>query len=304
MAAVVRSRNKAASRGGKRRPRRRWRPSLLTILICICALTTLGFVLYPRAAQWISAYNQLQVVQDYSTQVDHSQPSKEEQLRLAHQYNDLLTSGVELRANTNVPTGTGSSGAKQLEYSKMLRANANGVMARIRIPKIKVDLPILHGTDDATLLQGAGHLEGSSLPVGGSGTHSVITAHRGLANAEMFTRLNEIQVGDTFTVETFGEVLTYRVIDTRVVAPEDSDSLRAQPGKDLMTLVTCTPLGINTHRILVTGERVLPTPTADLAAAGTVPTSPGFPWWLAMMLGGLAACGLMLWRFGLVDARS
>ncbi|WP_459583204.1 class C sortase, partial [Aerococcus mictus] len=110
---------------------------------------------------------------------------------------------------------------------------------------IDVDLPVYHGTSDEVLNRAAGHLEGTSLPVGGPSTRAVITAHRGLANARMFTDLNKVNVGDTFTIEVFGDVLTYRVRDTKVVAPEDTDTLRVEEGKDLVTLVTCTPLGIN-----------------------------------------------------------
>ena len=171
-------------------------------------------------------------------------------------------------------------------------------MARLKVPAADIDLPIYHGTDDETLLRGLGHLEGTSLPVGGQGQRTVVTGHRGLAEARMFTDLDKVQVGDTFTFEVFGEVLTYRVFDKKVVNPEETEALRSEPGRDLATLVTCTPLGINTHRILVTGERVYPTPQRDIDAAGAAPDIPGFPWWALGLLGGVSLIGLYIWRSG------
>jgi sortase A len=283
---------------------RRWRPTWLTVAIILIAVTGLTVLTYPAAAQWLSSYNQSGILRDYEAIVDNAEPGAAEQLQLAHEYNAALTSGVELEANANVPTGSGSLADGTLEYDQILRADDSGLMARIKIDKIDVDMPIYHGTSDDTLMEGAGHLEGSSLPVGGTGTHSVITAHRGLANATMFSNLDQVGVGDTFRIEVFGEVLTYRVIETKVVEPEDTDSLRAVADNDLVTLVTCTPLGINTHRILVTGERVTPTPIADLEAAGANPDIPGFPWWAVLYAGGLAVAGIALWRMGLADARA
>ncbi|WP_344680349.1 class C sortase, partial [Leucobacter komagatae] len=123
-----------------------------------------------------------------------------------------------------------------------------------------IDLPVYHGTSDATLLKGVGHLQGTSLSMGGDGTRAVLTGHRGLANATMFTHLDQVKVGDTFSVDALGEVFTYRVFDYEVVNAHDTEEIRAVPGKDLMTLITCTPLGVHMHRIIVTGERVTPTP--------------------------------------------
>ncbi|NYG07272.1 LPXTG-site transpeptidase (sortase) family protein [Phycicoccus badiiscoriae] len=157
-----------------------------------------------------------------------------------------------------------------------------------------------HGTSDAILLKGAGHLEGTSLPVGGEGTLSVITGHRGLAEATMFTNLDRIHPGDTFVITTFGRVLSYRVFDTRVVEPSDTASLHPKAGRDLVTLITCTPLGINSHRILVTGERVMPTPTSAVEAANTGPALVPFPWWLVWYLVGLTLIGVYVWWGGLV----
>lgn len=169
-------------------------------------------------------------------------------------------------------------------------------MGRIRIKKIDLDLPIYHGTDDDTLLKGVGHLEGTSLPVGGANTHSVLTAHRGLANAAMFTYLDRIEEGDTFNLEIFGQILTYQVERTRVVEPEDTEALQIRADADLVTLITCTPLGINSHRILVTGHRI-PTPE-NAPQSGAVPEVPRFPWWTIWLSATYIAAAAYVWREG------
>lgn len=285
-------------------PPRAWRPGILTWVIAVLLLAGSGVFLYPATAQWVTSYNQSQVIADVDELVDRADPNAQEQLRQAHAYNAALTAGVELKANANVPSGDGRISGAEFDYDRILRVNADGLMARIKIPAIDVDLPIYHGTSDTTLLRGAGHLEGSSLPVGGDSTHAVITAHRGLAGATMFTNLDRVKTGDRITVEVFGEVLTYEVRGTRVVAPEDTDSLRAENGEDLITLITCTPLGVNTHRILVTAERITPTPEKDIAAAGQRPDIPGFPWWAVGIAAAVLAAGGYVWRSGYADARS
>nr|WP_237462527.1 class C sortase [Leucobacter chromiireducens] len=281
----------------------KWGPSFITWLIAVMVLVGLGISLYPTTSQWISSYNQSQIVRNYAGEVDNMNPGPVEQLGEAVRYNDALTSGVDLLAGATIPTGTGTSANTAFDYNQTLVANEDGMMARIRFPVADVDLPIYHGTSEDTLLKGAGHLEGSHLPVGGESTRSVITAHRGLATSTMFSHLDRVEIGDRFTLETFGEVLTYEVRETRVIAPEETDSLRAEPGRDLVTLVTCTPLGINTHRILVTGERVTPTPPADLSTLGQASTLPGFPWWALGFGAGIVLVTAFVWRAGYTDPR-
>lgn len=281
--------------------RRRWRPGVMSWLIVVLLIGGSTVLLYPVTASWLTSYNQSQLIERYSDLIDRSNPDAASQLAQAHEYNAALTAGVEVRANSNVPAGAGTLSNRKLDYRSILTVNDEGLMARIKIPKIDVDLPIYHGTEDAALLKGAGHLEGSHFPVGGPGTHSVITAHRGLATATMFTHLDQIEVGDTFTVEVFGEVLSYRVRQAKVVQPEDTDSLRATAGEDLITLITCTPLGINSHRILVTGERVTPAPIEDIRSAGARPEIPGFPWWIVGFVGAMTAAAVYLWWAGFSD---
>ncbi len=215
-----------------------------------------------------------------------------ERLAEAREYNQTLSGGgAAVAANERLPLADEPGSDGERKYLDMLRGDSEGLMARIRIPSIKLDLPIYHGTSEAVLERGVGHLEGTALPVGGKSTHSVLTGHRGLATSELFTKLDKVTVGDTFTIEVFGEIIAYRVAETLVVEPDDTETLLIQPGKDLITLVTCTPLGINSHRILVTGERVTPTPQADIDAAGDAPDVPGFPWWMVIAGGVVVGAG-------------
>jgi sortase A len=149
------------------------------------------------------------------------------------------------------------------EYNETLNILGNGLMGYIDIPTIDCTLPIYHGTDETVLQSGAGHIEGSSLPVGGESTHCVILAHRGLPSAKLFSALDKVTVGDTFTLNTLNEVLTYEVDQIKIVLPEEVDDLRIVDGKDYCTLVTCTPYGVNTHRLLVRGHRVENTEEAE-----------------------------------------
>lgn len=240
-----------------------------------------------------------EVAAEYAKLITHAVPAPHEQLRRAREYNSKLSSGAIYEANTNIPTSHGETSDASQDYWDQLKVNDDGLMARLRIKKIDLDLPVYHGTEDATLLKGLGHLRGTSLPVGGKGARSVITGHRGLASAEMFTRLDEVGKGDTFTIEVFDEILTYKVVDKIVVNPDETKKIAAVPGKDLMTLITCTPLGINTQRILVTGERVVPTPAADKALRGKKPDVPRFPWWIVACFGSLCIVGGYIWWAGL-----
>ena len=279
-------------------PKRRWVFSGLALFACITALAGLMLGLYPSTAAWFNAREQAKLLDLYDSKIENATPlSAEQLLELAHRYNDRLTVGAALDPWTNVPRGAGKEDGDGMAYKDQLRVDGTDVMARIRIPSIKVDLPIYHGTSDDTLKKGAGHLEGTSLPVGGPRTHSVITAHRGLAEATMFTNLNKVGVGDRFTIEVMGEVLTYEVRETRVVSPEDTRFLQTQDERDLVTLVTCTPLGINTHRILVTAERITPTPQSDIDAARQA-SQIGFPWWAVIFAVGFSVIALFFWRSG------
>lgn len=283
---------------GELRRRSRWRLSVAALLIAFGAVAAAGLLLYPSIAAWFSQYEQSQRIDGYSSQIrDLGADTLRDQLTAARAYNAAMTSGgAQIAANERLPLADAPDQGDA--YATQLRGDAEGLMARLRIPAIDVDLPIYHGTSDPVLAHGVGHLEGTALPVGGASTHSVLTAHRGLATAELFTHLDRVAEGDTFTVEVFGEVVSYRVIETQVVEPEQTESLVPRLGEDLMTLVTCTPLGVNTHRILVTGERIIPTPIDDLADAGKRPQIPTFPWWAVISGGVLVVTAGYVWLSG------
>ena len=227
------------------------------INIIIIALALIGVVLlvYPYVSYRLSERGQTYVVQQYDDSlVKMTAQQMEEEWERARAYNESLI--------TSVLYDPFASGQEDMdaEYLSLLDIAGNGVMCHIEIPKIKVDLPVFHGVSLSTLEKGAGHLEGSSLPVGGAGTHAVMTAHTGLNSAKLFTDLTELEIGDEFYIYTLDQILAYRVDNILTVEPEDVGALSMVEGKDYVTLVTCTPYGINSHRLLVRGVRVDYTP--------------------------------------------
>ncbi|MGO3146060.1 MAG: class C sortase [Leucobacter sp.] len=267
-------------------------------MIAVIAFAGAIIFFYPATAAWLSQYDQSKVVVELQhAAVSSGFDSMQRELVEARAYNDELVSGALLTANARKPIAEGAA-TDDAEYNGLLQGDAAGAMGRLRIPAISVDLPIYHGTSDETLAQGVGHLQGTSLPVGGESQHSVLTAHRGLAEATLFNDLDKLSIGDTFQIEVFGEVLTYSIFETKVVDPENTESLYPRLGEDLVTLVTCTPLGINSHRILVTAQRILPTPVGDIAAAGAAPNIPGMPWWAVGLGGTVLVLGAYVWLMG------
>lgn len=281
---------------------RRWRMPWLQLTACLIILAGTCVFLYPHVASWFSQRDQSRVVElsrEWMQQPPYNDSAyRAEQLARAHRYNKALASGAVYAANTHVATSKGRSVDKSLDYWKLLNAEGNGYMGRVRYDRLAIDLPIYHGTADETLAHGVGHLEGTSLPVGGVGERAVLTAHRGLPTATLFSDLDRATLGDTFTVSVLDEALSYRVIKTQVIKPDETEAILPDPDRDLVTLVTCTPLGINSHRILVTGERIIPTPAEDVVAAAAAPDLPGFPWW-AVVLGGVTVLvSVYVWRCG------
>lgn len=258
-------------------------------MVVVLALAAAVVGLYPQAASWFHAFDERAAIQGSSATRLPAVTGADAQLARARAYNTRLADGAEVSGR--IPAGTTTQ-----DYKDQL-TDGTGIMARLKVPSAGVDLPVYHGTSDATLTRGLGHLEGSALPVGGTGTRSVITGHRGLAGATMFTHLDRVRPGDTFTLTSFGSVLVYRVTDIQVVDPDETEKLDPVAGEDLVTLVTCTPLGINSQRILVTGTRVTPVPAGAVVAAGTA-SSPGTPWWAVAIGAVVVACGIYLWLAG------
>ncbi len=259
-------------------------------LVALLVVVGAGLVLYPSAARWVSSVNQAKVVAEYAADVAEASPRElAAELRRARRYNAALSAGALLEPGERKPTASSAPSAPGLDYERLLDLNGTGVMGRLVIPGIDLSLPVYHGTSDETLRQGVGHLEGSHLPVGGRGTHAVLAAHRGLPEATMFDDIDEVEGGDHFALDVHGKVLAYEVVRVQVVQPDETEAIRPVAGKDLVTLVTCTPLGVNSHRILVTGERIDPTPEVDEAAVRTPAGGAGFPWWAGGVAAALAA---------------
>lgn len=284
------------------RQRRRWRAPWGQVAACVAILVGTSVFLYPHVASWFSQKEQSRVT-ELAQQALESPPNDDaafraERIEQAHEYNRALASGALLAANSRVPVGEGTSSNESLTYEEILDVTGTGFMGRLRYEALAIDLPIYHGTSDESLNRGVGHLEGTSLPVGGIGTRSVLTAHRGLPTATLFNDLDEARAGDDFTISVLDQVLTYRVVETQVIEPHETESVLADPSRDLVTLVTCTPLGINSHRILVTAERITPTPLEDIAAASAPPELPGFPWWAVAFSVAIVTLGVYLWRAG------
>ena len=218
-----------------------------------------------------------QAIQTASSHVDRAKTLKQRErrriLQNANEYNtQLAMEGQTIMGEATDPWNTdGSSVSEQdANYNSQLATPKDGIMAVIDYPKLDISLPVRHGTSKRTLDAGAGHMYGTSLPVGGNGTHAVISAHTGLADQLMFDRLQVgrgAKKGDTFTITVLDRTLVYKVTSIKVVNPDDFDQLTIQPGKDLVTLLTCTPYGINTRRLLVTGTRVTPTPKKTVQSA-------------------------------------
>ncbi|GAB2477544.1 class C sortase [Xylanimonas ulmi] len=276
----------------------RWRFTWLGLTVALLLQAGLTLLLYPSAASWVAQYNQSNIVFDQAKiNAGQAKATIDARIDAAHEYNGLLQSGALYAGGSSLAEGVGVSGA-DLNYWELLKSPPTNSLARLRIASIDVDLPVYHGTSDDVLVKGLGHLQGTSLPVCGEGTRAVLTGHRGLASATLFTNLDKVEPGDRFTIEVVGRVLTYEVVEIKVIDPDETEEIRPVIGRDLVTLVTCTPLGINTQRILVTGERVLPTPPADVASAGARPEIPGFPWWVIGYGAGTGLAWVWFWRSG------
>lgn len=218
---------------------------------------------YPAISNYLNQKNQSRVVQTYEeTVASQDDALLAEEWAKAEEYNENLAGDP-----VHDPFVPGSGYALPDNYLDVL--NIDGVMGRITIPKIGVDLPIYHGTDAETLEKGVGHIESTSLPIGGEYRHAVLTGHRGLPSAELFTRLDELEPGDQFYLHVLDATLAYQVDQILTVEPQELETLVAEPGQDYVTLVTCTPYGINTHRMLVRGTRIPYVPEAEQSTQAT-----------------------------------
>lgn len=220
----------------------------INLILIGIVLLGMGLIAYPGFADWWNSFHQSRAVASYAESVANLDASKySEMLAGAEAYNaDLAKTGVRWIMTDE----------QMAEYNRQLAVTDSGIMGYIDIPKIRVTLPIYHGTDDTILQIAIGHIAGTSLPVGGASTHCVVSGHRGLPSARLFTDIDKLVEGDTFTMTVLNRTVTYEVDQIRIVEPTDLSNLQIEEGKDYCTLVTCTPYGINTHRLLVRGHRV------------------------------------------------
>lgn len=221
---------------------------LTTILLILALFAGLSLLLYPTVSDYWNSLHASQAVADYAENVRNLEAEKYEQvLQDAKSYNQMLP---------YKQTTFALSEEEKEAYDALLDISGTGVMGYIEIPTVNISLPVYHGTEDAVLQIAVGHLEWSSLPVGGESTHCVLSGHRGLPSAKLFTNLDKLVAGDKFVMRVLDEVLTYEVDQILIVEPTDVSTLMIEAGKDLCTLVTCTPYGINSHRLLVRGHRI------------------------------------------------
>lgn len=223
------------------------------ILVFLLFGIAIALMMYPFISNYLFEHktdSTVEAIQQAAQEIDDSE--QKAAIEEARTYNQTLANGHVTLID---PFIDDKSDNDSDNYDSLLNLNADGVMGTVEIPSIDVSLPIYHGTSDAVLKKGAGHLQGTSLPVGGESTHTVITGHTGLSNAKLFTDLTQVKKGDVFFLNVMGEKLAYKVDQIKVVLPTELDDLKVVPGEDYCTLLTCTPYGVNDHRLLVRGER-------------------------------------------------
>ena len=234
------------------------------LLAAACGVVALGLLLYPLVGELLNEKYHSDVETTYTAVIaDTDDAELTVQREAAQQYNAMLSGAATITK--------GGASAPPLPYAEQL--TVGGVICYIDIPKINVYLPVQHGTGAETLEKSVGHVVGTSLPVGGSSTHAVLSAHSGLASSKLFSDIDQLAVGDTFYIHVLGDTLAYKVDSINTVVPTDTSLLQIEEGKDLVTLVTCTPFGVNTHRLLVRGHRIPYTPEQATAAAVEKPAA-------------------------------
>lgn len=219
----------------------------ITLFLVLLFVTGIGLLIYPSLSNYWSTRRQTQVIITYTENVAHTENEVYEKLWAeAEAYNsELAENGTDWVLSEE----------EKMEYEQYLKTDDTGIMAYIEIPAIDCSFPIYHGTEESVLQKGIGHIEGSSLPVGGESTHCALSGHRGLPSARLFTDLDQLVCGDIFLLHTLGKTLTYEIDQISIVEPDDFSQLSIEEGMDYCTLVTCTPYGVNSHRLLVRGRR-------------------------------------------------
>lgn len=259
------------------------------------AMLAIGLLVYPQAADWVSSIGHNSEISGYVRQVEQT-PSEERGriLEAAYAYNDQLQPGPLTDPYISMSQDAVQRSALYDAYEEMLRVSGTDAIGTLSYPGVSMALPMYHGTSDEVISKGAGHMYGTSLPIGGPSTRSVLTAHSGLPNAALFTPLHKAKVGDNFWISVLGEDHHYRVEKIETIEPGDTDSFEIIEGEDWVTLFTCTPIGVNSHRLLVHAERMPDVESEGMQTIGGDGVELGFPWWAVWFVGGSGAVALML----------
>lgn len=272
----------------KRTLKKLFKKDKLNVMLVFVFIIGLSVMLYPPISSYWNSKVQSRAVASYSNAVKLlTEEEKDTMLKKADTYNEKLK-------DVNRPF---LNYAEAGDYNSILDISGTGIMGYVTIEKLGVELPIYHGTSEGVLQVAAGHLEGSSLPVGGEGTHSVLSAHRGLPSARLFTNLDKMEAGDTFTVTVLDRKLTYQVDQIKIVEPQEINDLTIEEGKDYCTLMTCTPYGINSHRLLVRGERISQEESGNFVTAdGYLVNTSAVAIVVAIILLFWILLGLLIWQ--------
>lgn len=279
-------------KGHKPRKKRTVGSIIFTIVIVVIFVAGLGFLLYPTVSNLWNEYRNKQLITDYQQSVENlSNEEIEKEWAAAKAYNDQHTTNYIVDAFNQEEDYILTH-----PYDQLLNPNGDEVMGSIEIPKIGVNLAIYHGLGQDALENGVGHVEGTSLPIGGEGTHAVLAGHRGLPSAKLFTDLDQIVVGDVFYIHVLDQTLAYQVDQIKTVLPEQTEDLAIVEGEDYVTLITCTPYGVNTHRLLVRGTRIPYTPEeeTETSASAAISGQLTIQQLLKILIGGIFAFLIIL----------
>lgn len=258
-----------------------------TILLIVMFFVGISVLLYPSVSDYWNSKHATQAIASYQNVVDDlSTEDYDAVFAKADEYNAQLAANPSAFYDPDIISG----------YEDILNVTGTGIMGYVEIDKINVKLPLYHGTDEGVLAVGAGHLEGTSFPVGGASTHAVISAHRGLPSAKLFTRLDEMEEGDTFNITILDRTMTYQVDLISIVLPDETDKLQIEEGMDYVTLMTCTPYGVNDHRLFVRGHRIATIDTKKINVENEAKKIE--PMFIAPIIAAPILVGLLLWTIG------
>ena len=273
---------------------------LIDLLFALIFLIGFGIFAYPAVSDQWNAYRQSKLISTYEEVMSELEPEDySREWGTARAFNDAIAQNDF----TGDAFGSGDTDIEDTEYWKVLNAAENGVMGYLSIPKIDVRLSVYHGTADDILQTGIGHVSGTKLPIGGDGTHSVLAAHRGLPSATLFTDLDRLEEGDYFLLYILDDILCYQVDQTTVVEPQETEALAVVKGEDLVTLLTCTPYGVNSHRLLVRGHRVAYEPEVVEESVPTAMPPSLHTNYLLWVIIGLSATAVFIFLLYLLDRR-